>query len=78
MVKDQATRKEAVVLYSSGLLKIKKGRKLFAMLLALVLFVNGYGQTFDKASEIDKIFSWATPETPGCACAVSQNGKGGL
>ncbi|NJM25632.1 MAG: hypothetical protein HC859_09210 [Bacteroidia bacterium] len=29
----------------------------------------------DKTSEVDKIFSWATPATPGCVCAVSQNGK---
>jgi CubicO group peptidase (beta-lactamase class C family) len=29
----------------------------------------------DKTSEVDKIFSWATPATPGCAVAVSQHGK---
>ena len=29
----------------------------------------------DKAGEIDKIFGWATPATPGCAVAVSQRGK---
>ncbi|HZG26448.1 MAG TPA: serine hydrolase domain-containing protein [Chitinophagaceae bacterium] len=29
----------------------------------------------DKTSEIDKLFSWATPQTPGCVCAISQNGK---
>ena len=29
----------------------------------------------DKTSEIDKIFNWATPATPGCAVAVSLNGK---
>lgn len=29
----------------------------------------------DKASEIDKIFSWSKPNEPGCAVAVSQNGK---
>ncbi len=28
----------------------------------------------DKAGEIDKIFSWK-PDVPGCAVAVSQNGK---
>lgn len=26
----------------------------------------------DETSEIDEIFSWATPETPGCAVAVSR------
>lgn len=29
----------------------------------------------DKTAGIDKIFSWTTPTTPGCVCAVSQNGK---
>lgn len=29
----------------------------------------------DKTSEVDKIFSWATPATPGCVVAVSQHGK---
>ena len=29
----------------------------------------------DKTSDIDKIFSWATPTAPGCVCAVSQHGK---
>ncbi|HEX6183236.1 MAG TPA: serine hydrolase domain-containing protein [Pyrinomonadaceae bacterium] len=29
----------------------------------------------DKTGEIDKVFSWATPATPGCSVAVSQRGK---
>jgi CubicO group peptidase (beta-lactamase class C family) len=29
----------------------------------------------DKTPEIDKIFSWTKPNEPGCAVAVSQNGK---
>ena len=29
----------------------------------------------DKTTEVDKIFSWANASAPGCACAVSQNGK---
>jgi D-alanyl-D-alanine carboxypeptidase len=29
----------------------------------------------DKTAAIDKLFSWATASTPGCVCAVSQNGK---
>ncbi|HEX8129643.1 MAG TPA: serine hydrolase domain-containing protein [Pyrinomonadaceae bacterium] len=40
---------------------------------ALLLVAPTYAQ--DKASEIDKIFSWAKPDAPGCAVAVSQNGK---
>src|SRR5688572_3063915 len=44
-----------------------------AVVMVLVLSKSTYGQ--QKTSEIDKIFSWATPESPGCVCAVSQNGK---
>jgi CubicO group peptidase (beta-lactamase class C family) len=29
----------------------------------------------DKTSEIDKVFSWASPAAPGCACTVYQNGQ---
>src|SRR5262245_18175622 len=29
----------------------------------------------DKASEVDRIFGWATPTAPGCVVAVSRNGK---
>jgi CubicO group peptidase (beta-lactamase class C family) len=29
----------------------------------------------DKTSDIDKVFSWASPTAPGCACTVYQNGK---
>lgn len=29
----------------------------------------------DQSAEIDKIFSWVTPGTPGCVCAVSQDGN---
>jgi CubicO group peptidase (beta-lactamase class C family) len=29
----------------------------------------------DKTAEVDKIFSFATPETPGCAVGVSRQGK---
>jgi CubicO group peptidase (beta-lactamase class C family) len=35
--------------------------------------LSAYGQ--DKSADIDKIFSWTSPTTPGCQCAVSQNGK---
>jgi CubicO group peptidase (beta-lactamase class C family) len=40
---------------------------------ALLLGTPVYAQ--DKTSEIDKIFNWATPATPGCAVAASQHGK---
>src|SRR3712207_5175530 len=40
---------------------------------ALLVGAPAYAQ--DKAGEVDKIFSFATAETPGCAAGVSQNGK---
>jgi CubicO group peptidase (beta-lactamase class C family) len=40
---------------------------------ALLIGTLAYAQ--DKTSEIDKIFSWATPVTPGAVVAVSQHGK---
>ena len=40
---------------------------------ALLVGTPTYAQ--DKTSEIDKIFSWAKPNDPGCSVAVSQHGK---
>ena len=40
---------------------------------ALLVGTPAYAQ--DKTAEVDKIFSGATPATPGCAVAVSQHGK---
>jgi len=40
---------------------------------ALLVGTPAYAQ--DKTAEIDKIFSWATQSTPGCAVAVSMHGK---
>jgi CubicO group peptidase (beta-lactamase class C family) len=40
---------------------------------ALLLGAPAYAQ--DKTGEVDKIFSFATAETPGCAAGVSRNGK---
>jgi len=40
---------------------------------ALLVGTPTYAQ--DKTSEIDKIFSWAKPNEPGCSVAVSQHGK---
>ena len=40
---------------------------------ALLVGTSAYAQ--DKTGEIDKIFSWATPTTPGCVVAVSHHGK---
>jgi CubicO group peptidase (beta-lactamase class C family) len=50
----------------------------FFLLLSLVaaaLLVGTPAYAQDKTVEIDKIFSWAKPDAPGCAVAVSQNGK---
>jgi CubicO group peptidase (beta-lactamase class C family) len=40
---------------------------------ALLLTTPAFGQ--DRIAEIDRIFSFATAETPGCAVGVSQRGK---
>src|SRR5262249_53376330 len=45
---------------------------------ALLVGMPAYAQVKtaqDLTSEIDKIFSWATPSSPGCTVAASQNGK---
>jgi len=41
--------------------------------IALLAGTTAHAQ--DTTQEIDKIFDWATSTTPGCACAVAQNGK---
>ncbi len=43
------------------------------VVIALIVGTPAYAQ--DRTGEIDKIFSFATAETPGCAAGVSQNGK---
>jgi CubicO group peptidase (beta-lactamase class C family) len=45
----------------------------FVVAAALLLATPAYGQ--DRTAEVDAIFSFATPETPGCAVGVSQAGK---
>jgi CubicO group peptidase (beta-lactamase class C family) len=40
---------------------------------ALIVGTPAHAQ--DKSAEIDKIFSWAKPDAPGCVVAVSQKGK---
>jgi hypothetical protein len=52
-------------------------RPSLAVLLGVAgaLLVGTPASAQDKTSEIDKIFGWATPDTPGCAVAVSQDGK---
>jgi CubicO group peptidase (beta-lactamase class C family) len=48
--------------------------RLISLALAILLIgTTAYAQ--DKTGEIDKIFSWVKPDAPGCAVAVSQNGK---
>jgi CubicO group peptidase (beta-lactamase class C family) len=49
--------------------------KKLSFAIAAVLLVGTSAHAQDRASEIDKIFSFATPETPGCAAGVSQQGK---
>ncbi len=44
-----------------------------SVILTLIAGITASAQ--DKTAEIDKLFNWATPATPGCACAVSKDGK---
>ncbi|HJR08757.1 MAG TPA: serine hydrolase domain-containing protein [Pyrinomonadaceae bacterium] len=48
---------------------------LLVSFVVAVLLVGTPAYAQDKTGEIDKIFSWAKPDVPGCAVAVSQNGK---
>ena len=48
-------------------------RLISLMVTALLIATTAYAQ--DKTVEVDKIFSWTKPNEPGCAVAVSQNGK---
>lgn len=68
MVKNQTTRKEIMKRSISSVYHL-----VFPVVLALLIGFTSYAQ--DKTGEIDKIFSWATPDKPGCVCAVSKNGK---
>jgi CubicO group peptidase (beta-lactamase class C family) len=43
------------------------------MVIALLIATPANAQ--DKTAEVDNIFSWTKPNEPGCAVAVSQNGK---
>ncbi len=45
------------------------------ILLTLILLDETHAQTPDYSAEVDKIFSWTKPAEPGCAVALSQNGK---
>ena len=46
-----------------------------ARIAVVALLASTTAQAQDTTQEIDKIFDWATSTTPGCACAVAQNGK---
>ncbi len=46
---------------------------IMSVVVGLLTSMTTYAQ--DKPTEIDQLFSWATPATPGCVCAVSQHGK---
>ena len=46
-----------------------------AMLASDSVWAGAQEPPTPKVSEIDKIFSWATPQSPGCAIAVSLRGE---
>lgn len=49
--------------------------KLNVLFAVLFTFSSIAGAQTDKTAEIDKVFNWTKPNEPGCAVAVSQNGK---
>ena len=53
----------------------KNSHFFFVSFVVAVLLGPWPADAQDKTAEIDKIFNWATAATPGCAVAVSQNGK---
>ena len=44
-------------------------------LVVTAFFAGTSAYAQDKTGEVDKIFSWANPTTPGCVVAASLNGK---
>ena len=48
---------------------------LLAILLLGSLSLSTTVFSQEKTAEVDKIFSWASPTTPGCSCEISQHGK---
>jgi CubicO group peptidase (beta-lactamase class C family) len=74
MPKINANRLRSFIFNGAGTAKlILFSLRISPMVLALLGSTNTYAQ--DKTSQVDKIFSWATPTDPGCVCAVSQNGN---
>jgi CubicO group peptidase (beta-lactamase class C family) len=49
-------------------------RMLMILFMSVVLIIYNSAFAQDKTSEIEKIFSWVTPTSPGCVCAVSKDG----
>jgi CubicO group peptidase (beta-lactamase class C family) len=47
----------------------------FEWILAASLLLAAPSDAAEKAAGIDAIFSWTTPDTPGCTVAVSHKGK---
>ena len=47
----------------------------YFLLFLLTIIISSSTFAQDKTNEIDKVFSWAKQNEPGCVCAVSQNGK---
>ena len=66
--------KSSVALYTFDVSRIRLGVVLGLVALLVPSPTAAQGPA-GSSGEIDKIFSWATPNTPGCAVAVSQHGK---
>lgn len=46
-----------------------------ALCISIALLVGCTAYAQDNTPEVDKIFNWITPASPGCVCAVSYKGK---
>lgn len=53
----------------------RRMRIIFLMFISFASPVSPLAFAQDKTGEIDKVFSWTTPESPGCVCAVSKGGE---
>lgn len=50
-------------------------KKFVSSLLLFSATFAAQAQSSSKEAEVEKVFQWANPSTPGCVCAVSQNGE---
>jgi CubicO group peptidase (beta-lactamase class C family) len=75
---DISTSLKVPALASTGASTCNHGNRRMRRLVpvaAAALLAGGPVHAQDITGEIDRMFSWATPSTPGCAVGVSRNGE---